>query len=255
MKLKNKSQITAWLEAGELSLVLDELKQQLKVSRSGKEFLRTATNISAQLEKVKTDKLKGVITYEQENIAMNKLLDKVQIFIERIEAGKEKSAEAQPKTENKIANSPVEENTNSTAWWRWLVIPLVAFAAWWFFIREAPIQSKIRICTADALGTLNWCENDMSRMVLSETLKKIMVTAIFEGEDDPDPAVTGILLDKNGNVFPTQPIQLTFKEGGVGYSGEISPYSGVWWDAGEYTLQLQFNKKPAGEKVFELFGL
>jgi len=260
MKLKNKSQITTWLEAGELRQVLDELKLQLKASRTDNDFLKTATSLSAQLEKVKTDKMKGIITYDEETIAMNKLLDKVQIFVEKLE-NHEPEAKA-PK--NQTIDAPIKPPPNapktideapSNAWKWWAAIIVIMFGVWWIFFHNGPIKPTIRICTSQSFSDLNWCNNDLPRFTLAEVQQQgLMVSAGFEGGTTKDPYVTGDLEKSDGTVFPTENIILTLADGGVGYACKLQPTYGAIWEPGTYILKLSYNKKPVGEKLFEIIG-
>lgn len=255
MKLKNKSKIDAWLEQGEMAPLLDELIAQLRASKSGSNFLKTATSLSSQLEKLRDDRLKGVITYEQETVTFNKLHDKVQVFIEAIEKDKPKPLVKEQDT--KPISQPGKatiESQKGISWW-WAALPLLVFGGWWMFIRQGPIEAKIKLCTRDKVGNLNYCEQDMQRILLSETLRGIMVTAVFEGMKDGDPLIEGELKKLNGDDFPTQKIQLTLPLSGVGYSSIIAPASGYLWDADTYVLQLYYKGEVIGEKQFEIFSL
>ncbi len=260
MKLKNKPQIAAWLEANDLKSVLDELKLQLKASRTGKEHLRTATSLSAQLEKVKTDKMKGIITYDEETIAMNKLLDKVQIFVEKLET-QEPEAKAPKKTtiEAPIKPPPIALKTNdeapSNAWKWWAAIIIIVFGVWWIFFHNGPIKPTIRICTSQEFSDMNWCNNDLPRFTLAEAQQYgLIVSAGFEGPTTEDPYVTGELKDSYGNDFPTENIILYMAEGGAGYASKLHPADGAVWKPDTYTLKLSYNDEPVGEKEFEIFG-
>jgi len=260
MKLKNKSQITAWLEAGDLRQVLDELKLQLKASRTGNDFLKTATSLSAQLEKVKTDKMKGIISYEEETIAMNKLLDKVQIFVEKLENHEPEAKAPKKQTmEGPIKPPPTAPKTNdeapSNAWKWWAAIIVIVFGVWWIFIHNGPIKPEIRICTSQSFSDLNWCNNDLPRFTLAEVQQEgLMVSAGFEGGTTEDPYVTADLEKSDGTVFPTENIILTLAGGGVGYACKLQPTYGAIWMPGAYILKLSYNDKPVGEKLFEIIG-
>ncbi|MCC6725586.1 MAG: hypothetical protein IT258_13850 [Saprospiraceae bacterium] len=259
MKLKNRTEIEAWLEAGDLEQVLDELIAQLKTSKSGGDFLKTAISLSSQLEKLREDKLKGVLTYEQETVTFNKLHEKVQILIESIEKDKPKptplpkpAAQEKPAANFPITHAP-EKKTN----WLWFVgIPILAFGVWWALFRgPQPIKSTIRICTRDQFSAQNWCDHDMARLSIVEAvLHHPMVSAAFEGRDEADPSIQGTVTNSNGDVFPTQRIQLTMSDGGLGYAAEIQPVEGIRWELGIYTIKLTYNGEPAGEKQFEVFN-
>lgn len=238
MKLKNKQKIHSLLEEDQLGEVVNELKKQLKNSSFYPELL----GLSAQLSKINSDKIARVLSYEQETLAVNNLRRSLGLFIEKVQ------------NDDEVIPPPPPPDGGSS--WLWWVVGLPVFIGglWWLFFRDAPIQSNIRICTSNVVGNLNWCDNDMPRMAFGETLRGIVVTAVFEGQSDGDPLITGTLLKTNtGEVFPTQRIQLTMSEGGVGYAGRVEPSSGYFWDPGMYTLQLQYNGEPAGEKKFELF--
>ncbi len=241
MKLKNKSKITAWLEQAELELVLTDLKKQLNAqSPAPKDLLKTATSLSAQLEKLKADKLKGIITYQEETVAMNKLLDNLQEFVHQIEEGG--------------GDPPPPPPDKSTKWWL-AVIPVLAFGGWWLFVRQGPIKPTIHFCTTDFVSFTNYCEKDMNRFVMSETLKGIVVTAVFEGLKDNDPLIEGNLKKLNGDDFPTKKIQLTMPEGSIAYSCAIEPAFGYVWDADTYLLQLYYKGEIIGEKQFEIYSV
>lgn len=238
MKLKNKQKIHSLLEDDQLGEVVNELKKQLKNSAFYPELL----GLSAQLSKINADKIARVLSYEQETLAVNNLRRSLGLFIEKVQ------------NDDEVIPPPPPPDGGSS--WLWWVVGLPVFIGglWWLFFRDAPIQSNIRICTSNVVGNLNWCDNDMPRMALGETLRGLVATAVFEGQSDVDPLITGTLLKTNtGEIFPTQRIQLTMSEGGVGYAGFLTPASGVFWDPGMYTLQLQYNGEPAGEKNFELF--
>lgn len=252
MKLKNKPQIYAWLEANDLSAVLEELKRQLKASRSGSDFLRNATSLSAQLEKLRTDKVKGIISYDEETIAMNKMRDKMQLFIEKIEMEKEKAA-TEAVSKPKPPSQPIDkkEAPSSNSLWKWLAVPVVLIAVWWLFLRDKTINGTIKICTKPNIE-LNYCNSHMSRLELSETLQGVVATAIFKGQYDEDPVVTATMVKKEDDTL-SKIFQLTIKEGGVGYSADLTPFNAVW-ERGHYKISVSFNGKPAGEEEFEIFG-
>jgi hypothetical protein len=246
MKLKNKSKITAWLEQGEIGLVLTELKKQLNaLSPLPTDWLKTATSLTAQLEKLKADKLKNILSYQEETLAMNKLLDNVQEFVHQIQAEPDGGGSKPP---------PPPPNNASNKWWL-AILPILAFGGWWLFLRQGPINPIIRICTTDFVSFTNYCDKDMERIVLSETLKGIVVTAVFEGLKDKDPLIEGELKKLNGDDFPTKNIQLTIPEGSIAYSCAIEPAYGYLWDADTYLLRLTYKGKVIGEKQFEIFAL
>lgn len=122
-------------------------------------------------------------------------------------------------------------------------------------MRQGPIEAKIKICTADKVGNLNYCEQDMQRIILSETLKGIVVTAVFEGMNDGDPLIKGDLKKMNGDDVPTKNIQLTLQPSNVGYLSVITPADGYSWDADNYVLRLIYKGEVIGEKQFEIFAL
>jgi hypothetical protein len=253
MKLKNKAQIIDWLEKGDFDAVLTALKSQLKASRTGKDFLSEATSLSAQWEKIKSDKIKGVISNEEETLALNKLVDKLQVFLERVENQAVEAKLAKP-PQQEAPTLLVKEAPKSSRFW-WLAVVAVAFGFWWLFLRETEIHSSIKICTVRKVDNLNCCNSPMDRLTLSETFQELVATALFEGQSDPDPLITGMIVRANDDtVFPTEKIQFTIKNDGVCYSSRLTPVTGVYWENGWYKLKLTFNGKPAGEKAFEVFG-
>ena len=244
MKLKNKPKITAWLEQGEIGLVLTELKKQLNaLSPLPTDWLKTATSLSAQLEKLKADKLKNILSYQEETLAMNKLLDNVQEFVHLIQAEPDGGG----------SNPPPPPNNASTKWWL-AILPILAFGGWWLFLRQGPIEGKIRICNSNDVS-LNYCQKDVTAFTQGQTLQGLVVTAAFEGLRDNDPIIEGRLKKLNGDDFPTRQIQLTMQPGGVAYSSLISPAKGYVWDSDTYVLYLYYKGKVIGEKQFEIFNL
>lgn len=253
MKLKNKEQIIDWLDKGDIDSALKELKLQLKTNKkTGNDLLKTATSLSAQLEKVKSDKLKGIITYEQETLAMNKLLDKVQVFVEKVDNHEVESKVARQPVVKTPTTVPEEKNK---AWQWWVAILVLGFGIWWIFFHNGPIKPEIRICTSQSFSDLNWCNNDLPRFTLAEVQQQgLMVAAIFKGSTTEDPYVTGDLTNSDGTVFPTEHIILTFAEGDVGYASKLQPTYGAVWVPGTYILKVNYNEKPVGEKLFEIIG-
>jgi Effector-associated domain 11 len=258
MKLKNKPQITAWLVQGELGQVLEELMRQLKESRrSGKDLLKTATSLSAQLEKVRADKLKGIITYEEETIANNKLLDRIQEFITVIESPAPVKEPVEPE-DNKQPVTPISTEEKSNVWkWAALVLAM-GLGIWWLFFREpspTTVDLDIRICTLPTSNGLDHCTSDMPRLTPAEAAQGVVVSALFLGGSPKDPYIEGVLLtDIDETVCPTEKIVLTMRENGVGYACQLVPTYGFKWWPGKYIIRLQCNKVPAGERKFEVIG-
>lgn len=258
MKLKNKELITDWLDKGDLDSALKELKLQLKTNKKAStDLLKTATSLSAQLEKVKSDKLKGILTYEQETLAMNKLLDKVQVFVERVETETVEATSPNKQPPKKLpTNAQITTKEQSSNAWKWWVAALVTvFGVWWIFFHNGPIKPEIRICTSQEFSDMNWCNNDLPRFTLAEVQQYgLMVAASFEGSTTEDPYVTGDLKKSDGTDFPTESIIMTIVEGGVGYSSKLQPTYGAVWVPGTYILKVNYNEKPVGEKLFEIIG-
>lgn len=209
MKLKNKVKILELLGAGELEKALDELVLELKASKSGADFLKTARSLSGQLGKLKKDKLDGVITYEQESVAFNKLQVKLQTLVETIEKDKPNPPPTNGTTSGP-KNPPPTPPQKSSNWWPWLAIPALAFGWWWLFMRQGPITATIRICTSNDVS-MNYCQKDVMAFTAGQTLQGLVVTAAFEGLRDNDPLIEGKLKKLNGDDFPTRQIQLTMQ--------------------------------------------
>ncbi|MBK8564456.1 MAG: hypothetical protein IPN76_14260 [Saprospiraceae bacterium] len=124
MKLKNKPKITAWLEQGEIGLVLTELKKQLNaLSPLPTDWLKTATSLSAQLEKLKADKLKNILSYQEETLAMNKLLDNVQEFVHLIQAEPGWRRQQPTTTAKQCQHQVVAGNPPYFSIWRLVAVP------------------------------------------------------------------------------------------------------------------------------------
>lgn len=252
MKLKNKAQIIGWLEKGDFDAVLTELKAQLKASRTGKDLLPEATSLSAQWEKIKSDKIKGVISNEEETLALNKLVDKLQVFVERV--GNQHTSSVEPKHSSEIPTpSPVSiQEPSSSAWWFLLVI-VAGIAAWYFLYRDKPVEADIRICTLKQISNDHWCEEDLPRVSLQEANYTLYVTAIFTGGFEIDDLVEGTVFDSQGGVFATKKITLTKGENDIAHSAMIQPSLGNQWSQGPYKIEIMVNKVKVGEKPFVVF--
>lgn len=252
MKLKNKAQIIDWLEKGDFDAVLTELKAQLKASRTGKDFLQGITSLSAQWEKIKIDKIKGVINQEEESFAVNKLLDKMQVFLETIEAPAT-SIEPKPAPQAPIQGQVSTKEPSSPSVWWLLLLVLAGIGLWYFVLRDKPVEAEIRICTLQQISNDHWCEEDLPRVSLQEANYTLYVTAVFTGGFETDDLVEGTVYDSNGGVFATKKITLLKNENDIAHSAMIQPSLGNQWSPGRYRIDLLVNKMKVGEKSFVVF--
>jgi len=251
MKLKNKQKITDWLDQGDFESVLKELKTQLRQAKSlDEENLETLTSLSAQHEKVLRDKMKGIISYEQQNLQFNKLLSDLQDFVKLLENQDVKPPVVNPPPKPAAQTQGTEDNKNG--WWFLLVI-LAGVGIWYFFLREKPIEATILICTINQMSNEHWCDNDLPRMTQNEANNSVYVSAAFTGGFQPDDLVIGTLYSSDGSVFATKKIQLTSMEGDLGSSAMILPAQNAVWFPDTYTLKISVNGEYVGEKKFEVF--
>lgn len=215
------------------------------------ENLETLTSLSAQHEKVLRDKMKGIISYEQQNLQFNKLLSDLQDFVKLLENQDVKEVIAKPKPQPAPSTtSAAEERKNS---WLFLLMILAGIGIWYFFLRDKPIEAIIRICTFHEFTNEHWCDKDLTRMTLHEANYSVYVSADFTGDFHPDDLVLGTLYRSDGSVFATKKIQLTSIEGDIGKSDMIRPVPNTTWVPDTYTLKISVNGEYVGEKKFEVF--
>lgn len=252
MKLKNKAQLESWLENGQNAEVINELKSQLKASKTGKELLPDVLNFAARLEKIVSDKISGVLSYDEETLNLNRLRKDLLVFIEGIE-NQRVATTNEAVSSSKKAEPPANSSGGGFSWW-WLLLPIVAVAIWYFATSKPTLQPIIKICTMNQMANEHCCTDHLSRLTLLETKGAIYVTAVFEGLTGKDPDISGMVYWPNGDFFPTQQIKLTLDEtlGHICYSGMIMPVHGIKWVPSKFTLKLQINGEAAGEKDFEL---
>ena len=258
MKVKNKEQLESWLEKGELDAVVDELKKQLKASRTAKPLYSDALVLSAQLKKIKADKIERVMSYEQESLSLNNFRRSLVEFIEMVEKYDGEEQEDAP-----VFTPKKEENTAERKGgfaWGWLLIPLAALGIWWFFIRDNSTiggtpEAIVKICNLPKMSNQgHCCTEDLQRISLYQDGATLYVTAVFPGYGNNDPAIKGIVFWQTGETFPTNPINLTLDTtiGDICYSAMIQPLHGIKWTPGKFNLQIQVDGKVAVEKGFEI---
>ncbi|MCF8245267.1 MAG: hypothetical protein K9J37_12685 [Saprospiraceae bacterium] len=257
MKLKDKAQLEAWLEKNEFDAVVEELKKQLKTSKTGMPLYSDALVLSAQLKKLKSDKIERVLSYEQESLSLNNFRRSLVEFIEMVEKYKGEEADVAPVSATKKVEKSAERKAGFG--WLWLLLPLVAFGIWWFFIRTNPSitaapTANIKICNLSKMSNQgHCCLEDFQRISLYNDGATLYVTAALPGYNN-DPAIKGIVTWKSGETFPTGAINLTLDTtiGDLCYSSMIQPLNGIKWVPGNYILQIQVNGKVIAEKEFEI---
>ncbi len=258
MKLKNKAQIESWLESSDLEAVVEELKKQLKASKTATPLYSDALVLSAQLKKLKSDKIERVLSYEQESLSLNNFRRSLVEFIEMVEKYKgEEQDEALVSTTKKAT-----ETTEKKAGYGWLLflLPVVVFGIWWFFGRSNPsltaaTPANIKICNLSKMSNQgHCCLEDFQRISLYNDGATLYVTAALPDYSNNDPAIKGIVTWKSGETFPTGAINLTLDKtiGDLCYAAMIQPLHGIKWVPGNYILQIQVDGKVIAEKDFEI---
>jgi hypothetical protein len=258
MKLKNKEQIEAWLEASDLEAVVEALKEQLKSSKIGKPLYADALVLSAQLKKINADKIDRVMSYEQESLSLNNFRRSLVEFIEMVEKYEGEEQE-HPPVSTTIKVEKAAERKGIPAW-VWLLIPLAAFGIWWFFLRnDAPISSgpeaNIMICNLSKMSNQgHCCLEDLQRISLFQDGATLYVTATLPNYSNNDPVIKGVVFWSTGETFPTGPINLKLDTtiGDLCYVSMIQPLHGIRWTPGKYKLQIQVDGRVVGEKGFEI---
>lgn len=153
-----------------------------------------------------------------------------------------------------------EERKRVFAWWWLLLLAILAGGAWYFLkgggaVSSVPsINSEIRVCNeGKTMNLTQCCDTEQLQISIFETSNIFFVTAKFPGMTAQTPVITGAVHWSTGEKFPTQPIQLAPSSNPDGcFSGKVQPIHGTTWSLGKYTLKLQVNDQPAGEKEFEI---
>lgn len=153
-----------------------------------------------------------------------------------------------------------DERKSGIVWWWWL-LALALLGGLVFFLWKRPVEiaepsltPNIQICTeAKTMNAPQCCSDDLGFISIFESSNTFFVTAKFPGLTEKTPTVTGKVYWSTGEAFPTQPIQLVANASPDGcYIGKVQPIHGTSWSLGKYTMKLEVNGKPAGEKLFEI---
>lgn len=249
MKLKNKAQIEEWLENGEITEVLESLKKQLKASKTGQDLYADAMVLSAQWKKLNADKIKRVVSYEQENVAMNDFRANLVDFIKTVEEhdGAEAAPVLPPQKEK------ADDRKGGFAWW-WLLVPAGLGLVWYFFPKKKdPVP--ISICTLNQMSNSgHCCMEDLPRISIFESNSTIYVTTPLSDDYGPDPIIQAVVFWESGEPFPTQPIRFEFDAtiNDLCHVAMVRPVNGTAWSVGKFKFQLQLNSEVAAEKIFEI---